>query len=385
MKKYRILLLLGGIFSCLFSMELIYSSRVYFRNMYSEHFIYDINIYAQVISIGLIGILFLMLLFKKSKPYFFTIAGTLTMLMNLIAMILYTSIVQDFYFSIYAVRGLVLIFIGIFLQSKRLDVVRMLSLYFFIELLIILVYSTSDDSIFFIQKTFEANLFGIMILLILGLCIPLIMTYLITDENVSIEKIVRKPINIDKVLRISSLISIVYLSLLIIMNFPYLFAILVDANRITIIYYQVSALLRIALFLLLIYAFVNLMKDTIKKWVFPAITIATIITIVFPLTINLQFYFDRFYWLYGVTIDLLLLVILTVLIYIKKYQFAFYLSLWFLFNLLLGSLRIGNLQSIIVFNNVPVRNLEILVQISYYFIPISLILALYKRMKSKRV
>jgi hypothetical protein len=115
---------------------------------------------------------------------------------------------------------------------------------------------------------------------------------------------------------------------------------------------------------------------------FPVITIVTLVTIIFPWTINIQFYLERFYWLYGVTVDLVLLAILTVLIYFKKYNISFYVSIWFLLNFLLEPLHIGNIQSFIIFNNIGFYNFEIFVQILYYFIPISLILVLYNRMKS---
>ena len=385
MKKYRILLLLGGIFSCLFSMSMIFDSRVYFRNMYTEHFVYDINIYSQVISVGLLGVLFLLLLIRKIKPYYFTIVGLITILINVISVVLYGSIAQDFYFNIYSVRGIMLLLIGIFLQSNNIDYVKKLSLYFFLEFLVLQVSSMSDDSIFFMHKTFEANLFGAVILFSLGLFIPLSMNYFLIEGHVASDNKIRKPINTNSILRITSWVSVGYLGVIIIMNIPHLFGLLVDANRITILYYQVSALLRIALYSLLIYAFMCLSRDTVKRWLFPVITVAIIVTAVFPLTINIQFYLDRFYWLYGVTIDLVLLVIMTVLIYAKKYKASFFLSIWFLINFLLGSLQIGNLQTMIIFNNIAFRNLEIFVQILYYFLPASLILVLYNRMKIQKI
>jgi hypothetical protein len=250
--------------------------------MYSEHFVYDFNIYSQVVSIGLLGVLFLLLLLRKSKPYYFTIVGVVTVLLNVISMVLYSSIVQEFYINIFSIRGVVLLLIGIFLQSKKIETVKLLSMYFFLELLILQVTSMSDDSIFFMHKTFEANLIGAVIMFVLGLFIPLCMTYLLTESTISSETTVRKQIKIESVLRITSLISVGYLVVLIIFNIPYLFGILIDASRITIIYYQVSALLRIVLYSLLIYTFINLIKDKVKKWLFPVITIVTLVTIIFP-------------------------------------------------------------------------------------------------------
>lgn len=385
LKKYRILLLLGGIFSCLFSMSMIFESRVFFRNMYTDHFVYDFNLYSQIISVGLLGVLLLLLLIKKTKPYFFTVVGIITILINVAGMILYSSVVEEFYFSIYSIRGIILLLIGVFLQSNNLVYVKRLSLYFFLELLVLQVSSMSEDSIFYMYKTFEfTNVFGTVILFSLGLLIPLCMNYfLIEVHDISNDKI-RKPINTKNLVKITSWISIGYLIILVIMNIPYLFAILVDADRTTIFYYQISAMLRILLFLLLIYSLICVTRDSVKIWLLPAITITIIVTIIFPLTINIQFYLDRFYWLYGVIFDLVLLIVMTIFIYVRKYKISFLLSIWFLLNFLLAPLLLGNLQTMIIFKNIAFRNLEIFVQILYYFLPATLILVLYNRMKNQK-
>ncbi|MCF7931202.1 MAG: hypothetical protein K9L02_06815 [Acholeplasmataceae bacterium] len=385
LKKYRILLLLGGILSCLFSLNLIYGSRMYFRNMYSDHFVYDFNIYVQIISVALFGVLLLLLLIKKTKPYFYTIVGIITILINVVGMILYSIITEEFYLNIYSFRGIILLLIGVFLQSNNLVFVKRLSLYFFLELLVIQVSSLSEDSIFYMVKTFEVNTLGSMILFLLGLMIPLSMNIFLTDGFVGSSEPTRKPINIKKLMKITSWISIAYLVVLIIMNVPYLFPILADADRMTVLYYQISAILRISLYSLLIFSFICVTRDSVKKWLLPAITITIIVTVIFPLTINIQFYLDRLYWFYGVILDLILLIVMTIFVYIRKYKVSFLLSIWFLLNFLLTPLRLGNLQTMIVFRNIAFRNFEIFVQIIYYFLPITLILVLYNRMIDQKV
>ena len=385
LKKYRILLLLGGIFSCLFSMSMLFNSRVFFRNMFSNHFVYDFNIYSQIISVGLLGVLLLLILVKKIKPYFFVIVGIITILINLTGMILYSSIAEEFYFNIYFVRGIVLLLIGVFLQSKNLMFVKRLTMYFFLELLVLQVSIMSEDSIFYMHKTFEANMLGSMILFLLGLMIPLCMSIFLTEGSNASTEIIRKPINTNSLVKITSWISIGYLIVLIIMNVPHLFAMLIDADGTTIFYYQVSTILRIALYSLLIYSFICVTRDSVKRWLFPVITIAVFITVVFPLTINIQFYLDRFYWLYGVSLDLGLLIVLAMFIYVKKYKVALLLSLWFLLNFLLTPLQLGNVQGLVIFRHIAFRNLEIFVQIIYYFLPITLILVLYNQMKNQEL
>ncbi len=385
LKKYRILLLVGGIFSCLFSMSMIFDSRVFFRNMFSNHSVYDFNIYSQIISVGLFGVLLLLLLVRKVKPFFFVIVGIITILINLTGMILYSSIAEEFYFNIYFVRGIVLLLIGVFLQSRNLIYVKRLSLYFYLELLVLQVSSMSKESIFYMHKTFEANMLGSMILFSFGLMIPLCMSIFLTEGFVVSNETVRKPININSLIKITSWISIGYLIVLIIMNVPHLFAILIDADRTSIFYYQISAILRISLYSLLTYSFICVTRDSGKKWLFPAITIAAIITVVFPLTINIQFYLDRFYWLYGVALDLGLLIVLAVFIYVKKYKVALLISLWFLLNFLLTPLQLGNIQGLVIFRHIAFGNLEIFVQIMYYFLPITLILVLFNQMKNMEV
>lgn len=384
-KKYRILLLIGGIFSCLFSMSMIFSSRMFFRNMYTDHFVYDFNVYSQIISVGLLGALLLLLLIKKTKPYFFIVVGIITFLINVAGMILYSSVVEEFYFSIYSIRGVILLLIGVFLQSNNLVYVKRLSLYFFLELLVLQVSSMSEDSIFYMYKTFEfSNVFGTVIFFFLGLLIPLCMYYFLIEGYDNSNDEIRKPINRKTLVKITSWISIGYLIILIIMNIPYLFAILVDADGTTIFYYQISAMLRILLFLLLIYSLICVTLDSVKKWLLPVITISIIVTVIFPLTINIQFYLDRFYWFYGVVFDLALLIVMTIFIYVRKYKISLLLSIWFLLNFLLTPLLSGNLQTMIIFRNVAFGNLEIFVQILYYFLPVTLILVLYNRMKNQK-
>lgn len=385
LKKYRILLLLGGILSCLFSMSIIYGSRMYFRNMYSDHFVYDFNIYAQIISVALFGVLLLLLLIKKTKPYIFTIVGIITILINVVGMILYSIITEEFYFNIYSLRGIILLLIGVFLQSNNLVFVKRLSLYFFLELLVVQVSSLSDDSIFYMVKTFEVNTLGSMILFLLGLMIPLSMNIFLTEGFVGSSEPTRKPINIKKLMKITSWISIAYLIVVIIMNVPYFFYFLVDADRMTILYYQISALLRILLYSLLIFSLICVTRDSVKMWLLPAITITIIVTVIFPLTINLQFYLDRLYWFYGVLLDIALLIVMTIFVYIRKYKISFLLSIWFLLNFLLTPLRLGNLQTMIIFRNFAFRNFEIFTQIIYYFLPATLILVLYNRMIDQKV
>lgn len=385
LKKYRILLPLGGILSCFFSLSLIYGSRMYFRNMYTDHFVYDFNIYVQIISVALFGVLLLLLLIKKTKPYIFTIVGIITILINVVGMILYSIITEEFYLNIYFFRGIILLLIGVFLQSNNLVFVKRLSLYFFLELLVVQVSSLSEDSIFYMIKTFEVNTLGSMILFLLGLMIPLSMNIFLTDGFVGSSEPNRKPINIKKLVKITSWISIAYLIVVIIMNVPYLFPILADADRMTVLYYQISAILRISLYSLLIYSLICVTRNSIKKWLLPAITITIIVTVIFPLTINIQFYLDRFYWFYGVLLDLALLIVVTIFVYIRKYKISFLLSIWFLLNFLLTPLRLGNLQTMIIFRNFAFRNFEIFAQIIYYFLPATLILVLYNRMIDQKV
>jgi len=261
--------------------------------MFSDHFVYDFNIYSQIISVGMFGVLLLLLLVKKIKPYYFVVVGIITILINLTGMILYSSMVEAFYINIYFVRGIVLLFIGVFLQSQNLVYVKRLSLYFFLELLVLQVSSMSEESIFYMYKTFEVNMLGSMILFFLGLMIPLCMNIFVTEGLIVSTETIRKPINTTSLIKITSWISIGYLITLIIMNIPYLFAILVDADRTTIFYYQISAILRISLYSLLVYSFICITRDSVKKWLFPVITITVIITVVFPLTINIQFYLDQ--------------------------------------------------------------------------------------------
>jgi len=385
LKKYRILMLVGGILSCLFSMSMIYESRMFFRNMYTNHFVYDFNLYSQIISVGLFGVLLLLLIFKKTKPYFFTIVGIITILINVAGMILYSSIVEEFYFSIYAVRGVILLLISVFLHSNNLVYVKRLSLYFFLELLVLQVSFVSEDSIFYMYKTFDVNTLGSVILFTLGLMIPLCMNIFLTEGFVDSSEPTRKPINTKNLVKITSWISILNLIIIIIMNTPYLmYAILVDADRTTIFYYQISAILRISLYSLLIYSLICVARDSVKKWLLPAITITIIATVIFPLTINIQFYLNRIYWFYGVIFDLLWLIALTIFVYLRKYKISFLLSIWFLLNFLLEPLHIGNIQGMVIFNHIAVTNIEIIVQILYYFLPASLILVLYNRMNNQK-
>jgi len=385
LKKYRILLLVGGMFSCLFSMSMIFESRIFFRNMYSEHFVYDFNVYSQIISIGLFGVLLLLIFIRKIKPYQITTVGVITVIINMTSMILYSSIVKEFYFNIYFLRGIILLLIGIFLQSKNFSYVKKLSLYFFLEFLILQVSFMSDDSIFYMANTSEPNMLGAIIVFSLGLSIPLSLNLFLTEGCVELPMQATQSININKLVKITSWISVGYLDVLIIMNLPLLFAILVDADGRTIFYYQMSALLRIALYILLIYSFICIIRESVKRWLFPVIAITIISNVIFPLTLNIQFYLERFYWLYGVTLDLGLLIILTVFVYIKKYKVALFLSLWFLLNFLLTPLQLGNVQGFVIFRHLSFGNIEIFVQIMYYFLPITLILVLYNQIKNQEV
>lgn len=379
MKRFRVALLIGGMFSCLFSMELVFGSRMFFRNMYDNHFIYEINIYAQMLSIVLFMVLLFLLLIRKMKPYYFTIVGAITVLINVIALVIYISSVDGFYINMYIFRGLVLLLIGLFLQSEQIKRVKALSLYFFLEFLIIQITSLSEESVFFMHKTFEMNLIGVGLMFALGIMIPLCMNYFIVDGYSDSGERTRVSISINSIIKYTSLISIAYLTTLIILNLPYINAILVDASSATIFHYRMRIVLKIILYSLLIYSFVSVILDSVKRWLFPVITIAILVTAIYPLTLNIQFYLERFDWLYGVTFDLVVLIVMAVFIYFRKYKISFILSVWLLINFA-TTIQIGNVQSWILLRDFNYRNLEIFVQILYYFIPLTLSLILYNKM-----
>lgn len=384
MKNYRVLLFILGVLSCLFSMFLVFGSTTYFSNMYEDHFVYFFNIYSQGISIGLFGLLLIFILFRKAKPYHFIIVGIVNILINLVGMIYYSSITHEFYFNIYFVRGIILLLIGIYLQSNRFDIVRKISLYFFLELLVIQISSMSSDSIFYMYKTFEINLLSSIAMFIAGLSIPIIFNFFLNDKNINSDEKVNELVNIDKIIKITSGISIGYIIILILTTIPYLFAILVDADLATLIYYKVNAILRIILYSLLLYSLICVIKNNIKKWLLIAINISLIVVVMVPIFFNFQFYLDHFTWIFGIIIDLIIFIVLTVFTYYKKYKISFFISIWFLINFLLASLEIGNIQKAFIFNFLYDR-VGIFMEIFYYLLPITLVLLLYRRMKSNQI
>lgn len=384
MKKYRVFILIGAILLSLFAINQIYSSRMFFHNMYLDTTPFDINIYAQIISVFLFIVILVLMMRKQLQPIALIIVGLTTVILNTGALIVYVSMVEDFYVNIYIVRGIVLLLIGIFLRNKNGLLVKQLSLYFVIEFLIFQVAASSQDSILYMEKTFEANLFGATLIFLLGILIPIGMhQFLVEDKQIPHDK-QTVSLGINQLITISAWISIALLVILIVLNIPYLFDTLVDASMRTILYYQLGAVLRIALYCVFIYGFVMIIKKSVPTWFVPMVFITILVTTIFPFTFDIDFYIERFDRFIGLFIDLFVLLMLVITMYLKQYRIAFIASLWFVLNIVLAPIIAGNIQQYLVFIHIYRRTSALFIEILYYFIPITLSLVLYRSMRMQK-
>ncbi len=386
LKKLRVIFLVVGILSSLLSLSTIYNSRDFFRNMYTDYLVFYLNIYAQMISVILFIVLLVLMILKFAKPYFFTVIGSIMILINLGGMILYTVSVDSFYLNLYAVRGIALLCIGILIQLGKTNLAKNISFYFILEFLIFQVASMSSDSIFYMVKTFETNAIVALLMSCSSLIIPLYLNFYLPERDALADDSMKKQINIYHLAKITSWISIAYLAVLIIRSVPYLLPAIADGSIGIVIYMQVSAVLRITLFSLLITSFIGVIRNSYNKKLLVITAILIAANAFLPLVVYFQYYLPRYYMLLVVIIDFIVLAFLTIYIYKGRYKVSFFLSLWFIVNTFLYSIQLTNIEYMII-SNVLWNSLNtlILLKIFYYFIPITIALLLYDRYKNTPV
>ena len=127
----------------------------------------------------------------------------------------------------------------------------------------------------------------------------------------------------------------------------------------------------------------NMIHDKIKRWLFPVTTFIVMVTALFPFFFNVNYYVSHLNQTYGVVLDIIVLMTVTLCIYFKKYEMSLVLSFYFILHVIFSDIPIINIQKFVIFDHIFVHNTDIF-QVFYYFIPLALFFVLYNQWMNEK-